>query len=582
MVRFALAFGLFLLNRAHAESIEIPGHEEFSVSVRAQTEFQTERSGQAPNGFAAKVAAVTKRAPAPLKYAVWGKFSYRFTGPPAEILLSLRDRRIRSLEVFVFVADKLVRQKNFDAAGAGAPREISLHEYLVSLPAHNAEVIFRTAADTPPEPDPHLVSWQTALAFENQLQVTFGIFFGAQAILFVLSLFLFAALRETHYLYYALYTAGWLVFEIVARQFLSLGMFYDSGEAALPILWIYFAEGFLLLFARRFLGFADSSSRTGRTLLIAAIIAFLLALVAGFKQDRSMRLLAGVFSGLTTAWVFTLALRSYLSGERSARLLLPALLSLPVVAILYAVMRFSATGAGRLWDFLVLDFTIPVMTTVTAVFLGAAMADRYRLLRDEGESRERRFATTLREEKQRINAELHDVVGSDLATLVLRLSAERSDPLLVEIGTRLRSILNRLREMVLLGSSEEPGTLLADMTERLREVAAFAGFKATFEGEGINADKYEAFHLRRFFYEALTNAARHADARHVRVRFRGHGRHGILVVADDGRGFAKQHAHGGSGLVNLGERGRRLNGNFRLFSRPGRGTILVVRFPLGS
>ncbi|MBX3721953.1 MAG: hypothetical protein KF713_08945 [Turneriella sp.] len=526
------------------------------------------------------MATYRKNSGATSKYAVWGKFSYRFTGAPVEILLSLRDRRIRSLEVFIFAADELVRQKNFDAAGAGGPREVSLHEYLVSLPARDAEVIFRAEADTAVQPDPHLLSWQTALAFENQLQVTFGIFFGAQAVLFVLSLFLFAALRETHYLYYALYTAGWLVFEIVARQFLSLGMFYDSGEAAPPILWIYFAQGFLLLFARRFLGFAGSGSRMGRALLAAAIVAFLLALTAGFKPERPMRILAGVFSSLTTASVLALALRSYLSGERNARLFIPAMLCLPVVAIVYAVMRFSETGAGRLTDFLILDFTIPGMTTLTAVFLGAALADRYRLLRDEGERRERSFAATLREEKQRINAELHDVVGSDLATMVLRLSSERSDPLLTEMGMRLRGILNRLREMVLLANSEEPGNLLTDMTERLREVAAFAGFRAAFEGEGIDAGKYEAFHLRRFFYEALTNAARHAGAGFVRVRFRNRGDWGSLIVADDGCGFEIQNATPGSGLTNLGERAHRLNGKFRLFSRRGRGTVLALRFPL--
>ena len=86
-------------------------------------------------------------------------------------------------------------------------------------------------------------------------------------------------------------------------------------------------------------------------------------------------------------------------------------------------------------------------------------------------------------------------------------------------------------------------------------------------------------HLYRLLQEALTNVARHARAREVRVRLQ-RGAHGLrLLVRDDGCG-ASQPARPGVGLHSMTERARSLGGELRILTRPGAGWALSLTIPL--
>ncbi len=93
--------------------------------------------------------------------------------------------------------------------------------------------------------------------------------------------------------------------------------------------------------------------------------------------------------------------------------------------------------------------------------------------------------------------------------------------------------------------------------------------------------------LYRILQEALSNAYRHAQARHQWVRlFQANGSlH--LEVTDDGQGFNPEEVLGpgptkGShlGLRGMRDRVRMLGGEFGVESRPGQGTTIRVRIPL--
>ena len=89
----------------------------------------------------------------------------------------------------------------------------------------------------------------------------------------------------------------------------------------------------------------------------------------------------------------------------------------------------------------------------------------------------------------------------------------------------------------------------------------------------------------RAVQEALTNAARHAGARHVWVDLRQQDEEVELVVRDDGVGFdlaeARRRGVGGLslGLLGMQERIALLGGQFEIDTAPGRGTILRIRLP---
>jgi nitrate/nitrite-specific signal transduction histidine kinase len=86
--------------------------------------------------------------------------------------------------------------------------------------------------------------------------------------------------------------------------------------------------------------------------------------------------------------------------------------------------------------------------------------------------------------------------------------------------------------------------------------------------------------------EAVSNALRHASARHIDVRLAktpavpGETTTSWTVsIDDDGRGFDRKQVNGhGRGLKNLMARAAELGGRSEITSRPGEGTRVVVEF----
>jgi signal transduction histidine kinase len=79
--------------------------------------------------------------------------------------------------------------------------------------------------------------------------------------------------------------------------------------------------------------------------------------------------------------------------------------------------------------------------------------------------------------------------------------------------------------------------------------------------------------------EALTNAAKHADAAKVEVRIVRRPKSLVVEVADDGRGGADA---AGSGLTGLRRRVEALDGTLMVVSPPGGGTTLRAELPCAS
>ncbi|WP_326558529.1 sensor histidine kinase [Micromonospora sp. NBC_01796] len=79
--------------------------------------------------------------------------------------------------------------------------------------------------------------------------------------------------------------------------------------------------------------------------------------------------------------------------------------------------------------------------------------------------------------------------------------------------------------------------------------------------------------------EALTNIARHSEARYATVKLRRREDQLVVRITDDGRGGADEH--GGSGLVGIRRRVEAHDGTFELVSPVDGPTDLMVRLPCG-
>ncbi|MFB3829212.1 MAG: histidine kinase [Bryobacteraceae bacterium] len=199
------------------------------------------------------------------------------------------------------------------------------------------------------------------------------------------------------------------------------------------------------------------------------------------------------------------------------------------------------------------------------------------------------------EERRRISRELHDEVGQTLTGLRLELrnleklrSGSESDfhahleaARELASGTlqSVRSLAAGLRPSVLddLGLAPALEWLAREFTRRTRipvEVLV----------EGLPPELPEAHRtcIYRVVQEALTNCAKHAEARQIRVALHGDGTRLSLAVNDDGRGFSMEAAGRGLGLIGIGERVRELGGTVTVHSQPGKGALLKVAIPLSG
>jgi signal transduction histidine kinase len=194
-----------------------------------------------------------------------------------------------------------------------------------------------------------------------------------------------------------------------------------------------------------------------------------------------------------------------------------------------------------------------------------------------------RLVKTADEERRRLERNLHDgaqqrLVSARLALRMLRKHVpEDQAPMLDAILDELGHAHEELRE---LARGLHPAALS-------RGLPAAIGALATRSAVPVEYDVVEqrfAEELEVAVYyvvsEALTNAAKHAQATHVRVSVVVEGPLLVLEVADDGVGGAT--AGEGSGLVGLNDRVEALRGRLQVVSPPGAGTTLRAEFPLSG
>jgi signal transduction histidine kinase len=190
--------------------------------------------------------------------------------------------------------------------------------------------------------------------------------------------------------------------------------------------------------------------------------------------------------------------------------------------------------------------------------------------------------------RQRIESDLHEGVLKRLVSLAGQIRATRAavptaaDALTAEldgVSAELGGVLDELREIArgLHPSALAEGGLGPALRTLARRSAVPVHLDVRVDGRLPEQIELAAYYV---IAEALTNAAKHADAAEAQVQVEsGEGRLRVCV-RDDGRGGA--HLTGGSGLVGLTDRVEALGGQLELHSAPGAGTAVRVVLPLSA
>jgi signal transduction histidine kinase len=210
---------------------------------------------------------------------------------------------------------------------------------------------------------------------------------------------------------------------------------------------------------------------------------------------------------------------------------------------------------------------------------------------------EQRFAAVLTE-RARLAREIHDTMLQSLVGLALQCQAiarrcdegsEQREQLL-DLRREVEEQIRAARQAIL--DIRSPIVETHGLVDALRTVGrrAFADAKAEFEIlSDVRADRLPASvqgELFRIGQEAITNVAKHAAARNVRVELRSERNATTLRVSDDGLGFDYEAVlvdlNGHYGLISMRERAARLGGDLNVNSSPGRGTTVELVIPASA
>ncbi|MEA3338798.1 MAG: sensor histidine kinase, partial [Chloroflexota bacterium] len=96
-------------------------------------------------------------------------------------------------------------------------------------------------------------------------------------------------------------------------------------------------------------------------------------------------------------------------------------------------------------------------------------------------------------------------------------------------------------------------------------------------GVGLGAERRQ--HIFQIAREALTNVARHAQARRVELCLQYDTSELQLVISDDGVGASKLPVNKGHGLRNIRERARLVDGTLDIDTQPNEGMTLTLAVP---
>lgn len=225
-----------------------------------------------------------------------------------------------------------------------------------------------------------------------------------------------------------------------------------------------------------------------------------------------------------------------------------------------------------------------------------ALAEAYE--REERRRLEEELSEISNREQRRIGSDLHDGLGQELTGLSLLLrsvetQAERDAPKLVPHVARSREVLaqaiDSTRKLArgLSPVNLERGGLPAAIEHLTRQYSGTdlrCEYRGALKQETV-LDETPATHLYRIAQEAISNAAKHAQARHIYVSLSAQNGGLMLQIEDDGKGIPQElmDQPTGMGLRLMEYRARMIGGELAVARNPDNpGTTISCFCPLSA
>lgn len=365
----------------------------------------------------------------------------------------------------------------------------------------------------------------------------------------------------------------------------------------------------LFLAALSFATFAGGTARGGSPSAILVILLLLESLPLIVRRRYPLAVMA-VVSGATILHLAILPadqvataglgvlVATYTVGERLDRR--TSLLATALMGLAIAIVFVSRAGVAVVFASLVQTEIIFAVTwllgdaaRIRRLYAGTLEDRAQRLERERDEQAE----LAVRDERERIARELHDVVTHHVSVIVIQAGGalrvldkrpEEARTALTAIASTGRLALIDMRRMLgILGEQEAsdptPGLdRLGELVEQLR--SAGLDVELVIDGVPRALDPGLAVSAYRIIQEALTNSLKHTGGGRARVTVR-YASDALEITVDDERGpeapSMVEPPHEGRGLIGMRERAAMLRGT--LVAHPtANGFLVNARLPIDN
>ncbi|PKV52355.1 hypothetical protein ATE84_4467 [Aquimarina sp. MAR_2010_214] len=199
-------------------------------------------------------------------------------------------------------------------------------------------------------------------------------------------------------------------------------------------------------------------------------------------------------------------------------------------------------------------------------------------------------------ERQRLANELHDNLGSTLATVKLHfqhLQRNKDNPKVEqveELYTKTNALLDEAYQKVRTIAHEKNSGVMANqgllpaIKNLAKQVSNGDGLHIEVQDYGLEERLDNALEISifRMIQELITNTIKHAEASETHISLTNHDSLLNIIIEDNGKGFDAKilPKKEGMGLRNIEKRVEHLEGTFEIDSTIGIGTNIIINIPI--
>lgn len=238
-----------------------------------------------------------------------------------------------------------------------------------------------------------------------------------------------------------------------------------------------------------------------------------------------------------------------------------------------------------------LIFLIVVAVLVIVAILALWYLNKKRLEKERtfaknlAEEKEKGLQKTLQaqeEERKRIAKDLHDGIVQEIVAIKLAITEGSNGQEIVSQLDKTASEIRNLSHQMMPYALKELG-LAEAVEDLLGKLLPKSGVKFDFDTVGEFSARFSEgieIMLYRVTQELINNTLKHSGASHVGVTLTQRNNNVTLIFEDNGKGFDTEKRSEGIGISNMKSRVASFNGEFKVESTLGNGSMFIIRVPL--